>query len=171
MPELLTPTQSDSSSSRVSHFLPTVKCSSCSQRVPLSSLGTHVCSQQPPPSSSKQIPAPPPLRQPVPPQESRSRSNSQPVHQLSVTSNATSHVRFPTISTPPPRPEDYMPGGESGMAGVGRRAFQAAAHAATFAQHQPHHPSPYNPPLSPGMQGNEYNPPELLDIARSGRRR
>lgn len=38
-------------------------------------------------------------------------------------------------TTPPPRKEDYMPGGQSGMAGVGRRAFQAVAHAALLTQH------------------------------------
>lgn len=170
MSQLLAPTQSDSSPSRVSHFLPTVKCSSCSQPVPLSSLGAHVCSsQQPPPLSSKQTQ--PPLRQLlVPPQESRPRSNSQSVPRSSPMSNATSHVPFPTISTPPPRPEDYMPGGESGMAGVGRRAFQAAAHAAIFAQHKQIHQYPYNPQLSLGIQGNEYKPPQFLDIAGSSGR-
>ncbi|KAH7926635.1 hypothetical protein BV22DRAFT_1032630 [Leucogyrophana mollusca] len=35
---------------RISQLLPTVKCSSCCQPVPLSELGEHVCPPQPPPS-------------------------------------------------------------------------------------------------------------------------
>ncbi|KAG1891355.1 hypothetical protein F4604DRAFT_1705735 [Suillus subluteus] len=35
---------------RISQFLPTVKCSSCMQPVPLAELGDHVCSSEPPPT-------------------------------------------------------------------------------------------------------------------------
>ncbi|KAG2041813.1 hypothetical protein BDR03DRAFT_890479 [Suillus americanus] len=35
---------------RISQFLPTVKCSSCLQPVPLAELGDHVCSSEPPPT-------------------------------------------------------------------------------------------------------------------------
>ena len=53
------------------------------------------------------------------------------------------------------------------MAGVGRRAFQAAAHAAVFAQHHPQHP--YIAYSHTGVRGNEYVAPQFLDIASSGR--
>lgn len=60
----------------LSQLLPTVKCSSCSQPVPLDQLGDHVC---PPPSnlSSDTIPVPPPLKvqtAPSPPSPNPPRS-------------------------------------------------------------------------------------------------
>lgn len=171
MSPLLTPARSDGSSSRASHILPTVKCSSCNQPVPLSALGGHVCSPQPLLSLSKQTPSP--QQQLAPHEQLRLRSNSQSVPRSRPSlikpqlPNATSHVPFPSVSTPSPRPEDYMPGGESGMAGVGRRAFQAAAHAAVFAQHHPQHP--YIAYSHTGVRGNEYVAPQFLDIASSGR--
>ncbi|KAF8586572.1 hypothetical protein K439DRAFT_1659657 [Ramaria rubella] len=168
-----------------SNFLPTVKCSICGLPVPLTSLGQHVCSppqQRHPPtpvSPFQQHPVPP--AQLVPPMQPRTRTDSQSPPRLrpSITTtpdpNAISHVPFPTVSTPPPRQEDYMPGGESGMAGVGRRAFQAAAHAAVFAQHQynhshHHNPSSYTIPPMASMQGRRPHLPQFLDIARASGR-
>ncbi|TFK62546.1 hypothetical protein BDN72DRAFT_385960 [Pluteus cervinus] len=43
---------------RLSQLLPSVKCSNCSQPVPLSELGNHVCSK-PPPSPAFSLPKPP----------------------------------------------------------------------------------------------------------------
>ncbi|KAF8635542.1 hypothetical protein AX17_003925 [Amanita inopinata Kibby_2008] len=52
MAQLLPPPQ-PGSAGRISQLLPSVKCSSCNQLVPLSDLGEHVCSAaQPPPPSS-----------------------------------------------------------------------------------------------------------------------
>ena len=61
---------------RISHLLPTVKCSSCTQPVPLDQLGDHVC---PPPSnlSSDTKPVPSPLKAqtlPRPPSNASTRS-------------------------------------------------------------------------------------------------
>lgn len=168
----LTLPRSDNGSSRASHILPTVKCSSCSQPVPLTSLGAHVCSpQHPPPSPSKYKLSS--QQQFVPNQQPRLRSDSQSVPRPRPSfikppaQDATSHVPFPTVSTPPPRPEDYMPGGESGMAGVGRRAFQAAAHAAIHQHQQLQYP--YTADLPTRNPGSDYSS-QFLDITGSSGR-
>lgn len=137
---MLTPAQS-APSTRVP-ALPSVKCSTCAFPVPLSSLSDHVCS----------------------PQQHRLRGDSQPLprarpsNAYTPSPNLASRVPFPTMATPAPRPEDYMPGGQSGMAGVGRRAFQSPAFAPVFVLD-----AIQQPPQ--GMQGRRPNPPQFLDIA------
>jgi hypothetical protein len=62
---------------RISQLLPTVKCSSCTQPVPLDQLGDHICPSTSPPSNlaSGTIPAPPPLKVQTAPRPS---SNAPP---------------------------------------------------------------------------------------------
>jgi hypothetical protein len=63
---------------RMSRLLPTVKCSSCTQPVPLDQLGDHVC---PPASSlaSDTKPVPPPLRMQTAPRPSSNASTRSPM--------------------------------------------------------------------------------------------
>ena len=66
---------------RISHLLPTVKCSSCTQPVPLDQLGEHVC----PPASLPSNPSsdtklvPPPLRAQTAPRPSSNASTRSPM--------------------------------------------------------------------------------------------
>ncbi|EED82478.1 predicted protein [Postia placenta Mad-698-R] len=66
---------------------------------------------------------------------------------------------------------DTKTGGEAGMAGVGRRGFAAAAHAALFLAHFEPRNGPVEHELPPsmvpgqGMDGRRANAPKFLDIA------
>jgi hypothetical protein len=178
--------------------LPSVKCSTCARLVPLSELGAHVCSAEPRrPSPSPGLSPPPhdhmrhhnlsprpmPSRPVItPPPRSSSadppRGQAMPLGFGGIALPPRAQVRPPppmmmspqASLAPPPESES---GGAAGMAGVGRRAFQAAAHAAMITtsmghQHQQHPfhriPSPMAPPAPAGMGGRRSNSPPYLTI-------
>ncbi|CAL1705132.1 unnamed protein product [Somion occarium] len=88
MAQLLAPKAPDPG--RISQILPTVKCSSCNQPVPISELGDHVCA--PPSPSSK------------PPMSPRSASFLSQKYQNMVSRSQTPPVPSPLSQGPPRQP-------------------------------------------------------------------
>lgn len=79
---------------RISQLLPTVKCSSCMQTVPLAELGDHVCSPQPPPTL---------LSLQKPPMSPKSTNSLLPQRlQNILVSNRAPMLQQQTSRTPPP---------------------------------------------------------------------
>lgn len=120
---------------RASVVLPTVKCSSCANEIPLNSLGEHVCAPPSKPRNNKPIvssglaqttqrsKAPPPLRSDFSPLVAPTRSGAEPRPPMSDDLGRYPDMRSPVVPAMP----DTTSGGNAGMAGVGRRAFAAAA--------------------------------------------
>ncbi|KAL1411073.1 hypothetical protein Q8F55_002020 [Vanrija albida] len=163
---LLAPRMLGADPERASVVLPTVKCSSCNQSIPLNYLGEHTCaplpvpsagsSQQPAspffPSTSPVLPSSPSLNRPGAPTTLGNRPGfGYPIGQVvpsrfggdypadvphSAVSDASTG-RWPAHDAPSSRMPhaesitvqlpDTTSGGGAGMAGVGRRAFAAAA--------------------------------------------
>lgn len=94
---------------RISQLLPTVKCSSCLQPVPLAELGDHVCPPQPPPTllSLQKPPMSPKSTNSLLPQRLQnilvSNMSGSPAQQQSVTS------RTPPPHAHPPRSSQHDP--------------------------------------------------------------
>ncbi|KIJ26455.1 hypothetical protein M422DRAFT_272499 [Sphaerobolus stellatus SS14] len=168
----------------------------CSPNTPISPRPQSIRSLKPkspsPPSIRAFSPKPPmpsppklapPIQQAAPPTQYmgppiQQRTQVQPPHRppalnIALATAPPAQIPFPSVAkTPPSHPADYMPGGASGMAGVGRRAFQVAAHAALFAQHlQGHHTVnryPSAPEVPFGLQQDHRDiAPQYLDIGTS----
>ncbi|KXN91493.1 Paxillin [Leucoagaricus sp. SymC.cos] len=125
MASLLAPTTSQP---RASQVLPTVKCSSCSQPVPLAELGEHTCDKVPPVPSIPKLPSPPPPVNFAKPLPARVTSPGLPVagplpqrlatppikspqspHATRIVPPPTDHPRLSTGSLSPSLPQRSSP--------------------------------------------------------------
>lgn len=94
---------------RISQFLPTVKCSSCLQPVPLAELGDHVCSPEPPPTllSLQKPPMSPKSTNSLLPQRLQNILVSNKAGALQQQQSVTS--RTPPPHAQPPRSSQHDP--------------------------------------------------------------
>jgi PDZ and LIM domain protein 5/6/7 len=96
--------------------------------------------------------APPPHARPPPPQDPRAQMGGN-----SYRGPAPPPPQMQAQMPPPPMQDEYRSGGEAGMAGVGRRAFQAAARAAMWAQAQAQQQPVESPVAGPSAYGGGYD--------------